>query len=156
MIIQNSKWWLSNTPATAWKNITQSVADFVESKIIKTFQVACFGTTTEAGLNIFWDDAVVKPLIADDLKRYFLMHYDEFLADVGRVNLVNLIQNYFDLKDVSAIDIRDHPVLKDYYPFFVVRICIPSVPAEVEQQIRDFLAVVLPARCKKHYQLIQS
>lgn len=153
-MIVELKWWLSNLIGQAFKAVVEAIHSVLDSKILAVFKAARIGWTPESGLEIFWEDINIKPPVDDDLKRRFLQEYNNFLASAGTVNNDELLKSFFNLAYVYSIDMRDHELMGDIYPFFVVRYWIPPVDPQLKEDIKSIIDIILPARCTRHYQLL--
>ncbi len=154
MEIPKFAWWLSNEVAVVWRKITQCVADFIEEIINRAFAVARIGTTTETGLQIFWDDAKIKPPVSDDLKRAFLQNYDQFLKTVGTPKVDRVIESVLSIQNLDSIDMRDHSKYAHLYRYWAVRYYILPEHLQLLTKIKELIEIMLPARCIKHYHII--
>lgn len=154
MSIESFRWWLSDAVSAALTSLAQKIWNALETKIHAVFKSARIGWTTETGLEIFWADTNIKPKVESSLKRSFLQNYNNFLQTAGTTKDEELLKSFFDLAYVYSIDMRDHPLMSELYPFHIIRYWIPPVDAQTRADICDILSIAIPARATKHYQLL--
>lgn len=149
-------WWFSSAVPKALTLLSEKIGTAIENRIRSVFLSVRTAHTTETGLQILWEDVHYKPPIPDGLQRVYLQQYNKLLKEAGKDSGTELIDEFFTgtTQIVSHMDLRDHPKLADNYPFQTVRVYITPVGPADYTEISGFLAVVLPARCSKHFQLV--
>ncbi|MDT8447347.1 MAG: hypothetical protein RRB13_10695 [bacterium] len=148
------KWWLSNRPIQDLNSLAQAVWDFMTPLVAKLADLVHFDSMPVTLRDQYWDLLPLKPDLPAESRNSFLKQYEQYLERYGRADAMPLIQEVFGLTDFEYLELRHQPDA-DRYPHFAVRIWVSPVSDAVFEEIKRYLTFVLPARCSKHFHLVQ-
>ncbi len=155
MILTKFRWWLSDAISNALNSLSETIGTAIEENVETVFLSGKAEHATETGLVILWNSVAIKPAIDDSLKKAFLQQYKNFIATAGKKSGTTIIENFIPITAIDSIDMRDHPDFSSLYPFHYVRVYISVVDDTVLAQAKELLAIFFPARCSRHFAVLQ-